>query len=303
MYYSKKMYKQIKENKTKTFGLFFFFFIFVLGLAWLISYFYDLPWLVPVAGGVAFTQALISYFYADKIALAVSQAQPVTEATLPSLYRLVENLSITAGLPMPALYIIDDTAINAFATGRDPEHASIAVTRGALERLEKVELEGVLAHELSHVGNYDIRVSTIAVVLVGVVALISDLFTRQLWWGGARRRNNSDSGGSIQGILAIIALVLIILAPLIAQLIQLAVSRKREYLADASGALLTRYPEGLASALEKIGADREPLEAANKATAHLYFANPLKDYSGKINELFSTHPPLGDRIRRLRAMA
>jgi heat shock protein HtpX len=298
------MYKQISENRWKTSALFVGFFVFIIGLAWVIGYVYQIDWLLPVAAVISIIQALVSYYSGDKIALAVSRAQPVTKAQLPALYRLVENLAITAGVPMPALYFIDDTAINAFATGRDPQHASIAVTRGALEKLENEELEGVLAHELSHVANYDIRVSTIVVVLVGVIALMSDLFTRSLWFGGGRRsRDNEGGSGQLQGILMIVAIVLAVLAPLIATLIQLAVSRKREYLADASGALLTRYPEGLARALEKIGADHEPLEVANKATAHLYFANPLKDYAGKVNELFSTHPPIADRVRRLREMA
>lgn len=295
------MYKQISENKTKTIVLFTGFFVFIIGFAWLIGYFYDLPWLLPIAVVISAIQALVSYYYSDKIALAVSQARPVEKRDAPQLYRMVENLAITAGLPQPKIHIIDDTAINAFATGRDPKHASIAVTRGALERLKNEELEGVLAHELSHVGNYDIRVSTIAVVLVGIIALVSDMFMRTLWFGGGRRRDEGTS--QIQGILMIAALALAVLAPIIATLIQLAVSRKREYLADASGALLTRYPEGLARALAKIGADREPLEVANKATSHLYIANPLKDYAGRINSLFSTHPPLDDRIRRLRTMA
>lgn len=298
------MYKQIKENKLKTNLLFLGFFAFVAVVAWLIGYYYDVAWIFPAAIVISGVQAVTSYYFSDRIALAVSGAQPITKEQSPALYRMVENLSITAGVPMPKVHIINDTAINAFATGRDPEHASIAVTRGAMERLENEELEGVLAHELSHVKNYDIRVSTIAVVLVGVIALVSDLFLRSLWFGGDRRRDHNDSGGGqLQAIMMIVALVLAILAPIIAQLIQLAVSRKREYLADASGALLTRYPEGLASALEKIGADKEPLEVANKATAHLYFANPLKDYAGKVNELFSTHPPIKDRIRRLREMA
>lgn len=295
------MYQQISENRIKTTLLFVGFFVFIIGLAWLIGYYYDLPWPLPAAVAVSVVQALISYYSGDKIALAVSGAKPITKADQPALYRMVENLAITAGLPKPAVYLIDDSAINAFATGRDPKHASIAVTTGVLERLANEELEGVLAHELSHVSNYDIRVSTITVVLVGTIALLSDLFLRSLWYGGRRRDN--EGGGQMQGILMLLALVLAILAPIIASLIQLAVSRKREYLADASGVLLTRYPEGLAQALEKIGADHEPLEVANKATAHLYIANPLKDYAGRINSLFSTHPPLKDRIRRLRKMA
>ncbi len=299
------MYQQIAENKWKTVALFSGFLIFVIGLAWVISYAYNLDWLLPVAVVISVLQAGVSYFYSDKIALATSRAVQVEKKDLPELYRLVENLSITAGLPMPGVYFIDDTAINAFATGRDPQHASIAVTRGALERLKKDELEGVLAHELSHVGNYDIRISSMVVVLVGVIALISDIFLRHMFWfgGGRNRDRDSSGGGQLQALLMVVALVLAILGPLIATLIQLAVSRKREYLADASGALLTRYPEGLARALEKIAADKEPLEAANKATAHLYFANPLKDIGGRVNSLFSTHPPIEDRIKRLREMA
>lgn len=295
------MYKEINANRWKTRALFLGFFIFVIGLAWIIGYFYEMPWLLPVAVVISTFQALISYFYSDKIALAVSKAKPATKANQPALVRMVENLAITAGLPVPAVYIIDDTAINAFATGRDPAHAAIAVTTGAIERLKNEELEGVLAHELAHVQNYDIRVSSVAVVLVGVIALVSDLFLRSLWFGGDRDRDNSSSG-QLGAFMMVAALVLAILGPLIAQLIQLAVSRKREYLADASGALLTRYPEGLASALEKIAADHEPLEVANKATAHLYIANPLKDHKGKINALFSTHPPVAERVKRLRAM-
>lgn len=297
------MYKQISENRWKTTALFAGFFVFIIGLAWVIGYVYELDWLLPVAAVISIIQALVSYYSGDKIALAVSRAQPIKKSDNPALYRMVENLAITSGLPLPKIYFIDDTAINAFATGRDPQHASIAVTRGAMEKLENEELEGVLAHELAHVQNYDIRVSTIVVVLVGVIALMSDLFMRSLWFGGGRDRDNDRGGSQMQGILMIVAIVLAVLAPLIATLIQLAVSRKREYLADASGALLTRYPEGLARALEKIGADHEPLEVANKATAHLYFANPLKDHVGKINDMFSTHPPLADRVKRLREMA
>lgn len=295
------MYKQISENKAKTYVLFVGFFVFVIGFAWLLGQVLDVRWLLPVAVVISVVQAFVSYYSGDQIALMVSGAKKMQKADSPYLYRMVENLAITAGLPLPAIYLIPDTAINAFATGRDPKHASVAVTTGALERLTNEELEGVLAHELSHIGNYDIRLSTITVILVGTIALLADLFTHSLWFGGDRRRN--EESGGLQQYLMIIALVLAILAPIIASLIQLAVSRKREYLADASGALLTRYPEGLARALEKIRDDKEPLETANKATAHLYFANPLKNYTGKVNELFSTHPPVDDRIKRLRGMA
>lgn len=295
------MYRQIRENKWKTTFLFGGFFVFVIGLAWLLAYVYDIVWLLPVAVVVSIVQALTSYYFSAKIALAVSKARLVTKAESAYLYNLVENLSITAGVPLPGVYFIDDNAINAFAAGRDPQHAAIAVTRGALERLDKPELEGVLAHELAHIKNYDITVATVAVVLVGTIVLVSDLFLRSLWFGGGRRDDNNN--GQVGALFMLFTLVLAILAPLIASLIQLAVSRKREYLADASGVLLTRYPEGLASALEKIGADRHKLAGATKATEHLYIANPLKSVGGAVNNLFSTHPPLQARIDRLREMA
>lgn len=234
----------------------------------------------------------------------MSHAREIDRKSSADLFRLVENLTITAGLPLPRIYIIEDTAINAFATGRDPQHAVVCVTTGALTRLNKTELEGVIAHELSHVGNYDIRFMTLVVVLVGIITLVADWFVRIGMWGGGRRRSNDSEGGNNQAF-AIVGLVLALLSPIIATLIQLAVSRQREFLADASGALLTRYPEGLASALEKIAADKEPLEAANKATAHLYIANPLKNQEGSVGwfaNLFNTHPPVADRIKRLREM-
>jgi heat shock protein HtpX len=223
----------------------------------------------------------------------------VTKEGEPELYRIVENLCIGSGLPMPKVYVIEDSAPNAFATGRDPKHASVTVTRGLLDKLDKSETEGVIAHEMSHIGNYDIRFMTLVSVLVGSVILLSDWVLRGLWYGGGRRRGR----GGANPILLLIALVFIILSPIIAQLMQLALSRQREFLADATGAKLTRYPEGLASALEKIAADREPLEVANKATAHLYIYNPLRDYRRSwLNNLFSTHPPIVERVKRLRAM-
>jgi heat shock protein HtpX len=240
-------------------------------------------------------QTLVSYYYSDRITLAVSGAKeaPRKEPFL-ELHRIIEKLAITAGLPKPKIFLIEDSAPNAFATGRDPEHASVAVTSGLLDKLNKQQLEGVIAHELSHVGNYDIRLMTVVVVLVGVVALISDWFLRSLWFRGRGERDNNN------GYLMLIGIVLAILAPLASTLIQLAISRRREYLADASGALLTRYPEGLAEALEIISKDKEPLEVANRATAHLYIANPLKGIN--VSTWFSTHPPIQDRIKKLRAM-
>ncbi len=294
------MYKQIDSNKGKTVFLITAFLAVVIGFGWVLARIYNNPIILAIAVAVSVVQAWASYFYADKIALAVSGAQPLKREDAPELFRSVENLAITAGIPRPPLYLIDDTAPNAFATGRNPQHAAIAVTRGLLEKLDKTEIEGVLAHEISHVTNYDILVSTLVVVLVGVIALASDWFLRSMWWGGGRRSRNEGEGS---GALVLVGIVLAILAPLVATLIQLAVSRKREFLADASGALLTRYPEGLARALEKIAQDKEPLEVANKATAHLYFENPLKNYQGYVNTLFSTHPPVEERIKALRSMA
>lgn len=254
-----------------------------------------LPFALALSGG----SALVSYFAGDKLILAQSQARELAPGEEVRLRDVVEALALGLGLPTPTIYVIEDSAPNAFATGRDPQHASIAVTRGLLDKLDRTELEGVIAHELSHVGNRDIRVMVLVTVLVGTVALLSDWMWRSMFWGGGRRNRDRDSGGSI---IAIVAIALAVLTPIIAMLIQLAVSRQREYLADASGALLTRYPPGLASALRKIAADKEPLEVANKATAALYIANPLKDAPAFLDHLFDTHPPIEERIKRLEAM-
>lgn len=259
------------------------------------------PLVLPFVFGGLILYALFSYYASSRVALAVSGARPIAKEEAPELYRIVENLSIGSGLPMPKVYIINDGAPNAFATGRDPKHASVAVTSGLLQKLDKAELEGVLAHEMSHVGNYDIRVMTITVVLVGLIALMADFFMRWTWYGAGSRRGNKDRGGAA-AILIVVAIVMAILAPLAAQLIHLAISRQREYLADASGALLSRNPDALARALEKIAADPDPLEEANKATAHLYFSNPLREHQSFLNNLFSTHPPVAERVRLLRAM-
>ena len=256
--------------------------------------------LLPVAIGFSGVSATASYFAGDKLVLAQSQARPLADGAEPQLRNIVDTLSVGLGIQSPTIYVIDDSAPNAFATGRDPKHASIAVTRGLLDKLDRTELEGVLAHEMSHVVNRDIRVMLLVTVLVGTVALISDGMLRTMSFGGGRRRGGRDSGG---GIIIVIAVVLAVLTPIIATLIQLAVSRQREYLADASGALLTRYPPGLASALRKISADPEALEVANKATASLYIANPLKDKPHFMDGLFDTHPPIAERVRRLEAMA
>jgi len=254
---------------------------------------------VPLALGFSGLSATASYFAGDKLVLAQSQARELAAGEEPQLRNIVETLSIGLGITPPRIYLIDDTAPNAFATGRDPKHASIVVTRGLLDKLDRTELEGVIAHELSHVVNRDIRVMLLVTVLVGTVALLSDWMLRSFAWGGGARRGRDRGGG---GIILIAALVLAILTPIVATLIQLAVSRQREYLADASGALLTRYPPGLANALRKIAADKEALEVANKATASLYIANPLKDAPRALDGLFDTHPPIAERIRRLEAM-
>jgi len=296
------VYTEIARNKRRTFYLITFFLIFVIGLAWVFSQVYDIGWLLPLVVAISIFQSFASYWWSDKITLGISGAHQIEKKDSPELFRVVENLSITAGLPMPKVYIINDSAPNAFATGRDPQHAAIAVTTGLLEKLEKPELEGVIAHEFSHVGNYDIRLMTVIVVLVGIVALLSDWFLRFTIWGGNDDDNNSQFGA----VLALVGLALALLSPLIASLIQLALSRKREYLADADGALLTRYPEGLARALEKIDSDKEPLDAANKATAHLYISSPLKEHKGTSRgwfaNLFETHPPIAERVARLREM-
>jgi heat shock protein HtpX len=299
------IYTEISSNKRKTALLITFFLVLIIALGYVFAQWAQEPALLPIAVIFSVLISLGSYFYSDKIVLAMSHAREVKRADDPELYRTVENLSIAAGLPTPKVYLIDDTAPNAFTTGRDPKHAILCITTGLRQKLTKPELEGVMAHELSHIGNYDIRLSTIIVVLVGVISLLSHWMLRATMFGGKRR---SDDNGQLGAIFAIAGLILAILSPIAATLIQLAISRKREYLADASGALLTRYPEGLASALKKIAADTEPLEAANNATAHLYIANPFKqNLSGKSNSsaftrLFDTHPPLAERIKRLEGM-
>lgn len=294
-------YTEVSKNKTYSVLLIFVFLLLVIGLGFIFAQAYNAPGLLVIAVLFSVISAFISYFFSDKITLAMSKAHEVDFRTQPQLVTVITNLTIAAGLPMPKVYMINDSALNAFATGRDPQHAVVCVTSGLLERMSKTELEGVLAHELSHVGNYDIRFMTLVVVLVGTITLLADWMLRASLFGGRRRSSDSNSNG---GIFMIVGIVLAILSPIIATLIKLAVSRKREFLADASGALLTRYPEGLASALEKIAADSEPLEEANKATAHLYIANPFKNKDGSswLANLFNTHPPIQERIKRLREM-
>lgn len=297
------MYEQIASNKRKSFFLILFFLCLIFVLAWIFGELTDLgPHGLVIAAIIAIALTFGSYYSSDKIVLAISRAKPVKKRDYPYLYNVVEGLAIAAGLPKPRCYIIDDTAPNAFASGRNPKNSVIVVTKGLLEKLNRVELEGVIAHEMSHIKNYDILVQTLAVVMVGVVALLSDWILRSFLWGGGRRKRSSKGSGNAAAAIIVVGLVLAVLSPLIAQLIRLAVSRKREFLADANGAFLTRYPPGLASALRKLASDREPLEAANKATAHLYIVNPLKDIKGKVNKLFSTHPPIRERVAALEKM-
>lgn len=299
------MYEQIASNKRRSVLLVFFFLALIFLLAWLFEQMVGMGTEGLVAAVViAVVMTIGSYYASDKIVLAMSKARPVTKEEFPYLYNVVEGLTIAAGLPPPRCYVIEDTAPNAFATGRNPKNSVIVVTTGLIEKLNRVELEGVIAHEMSHIKNYDVLLQTLTVVMVGVVALLSDWMRRTFWMGGGRRRDSDRGKGSGGGaaIIVAVALIMAILSPLIAQLIRFAVSRKREFLADASGAMLTRYPPGLASALRKISADKEPLEVANKATAHMYIVNPLKDIRGPVNKLFSTHPPIEERIAALEKM-
>jgi len=292
------IYTHQSENIFKTWVLMGGFFIFVILITWVFAGVYGNPSILYF--GVIFSVLMNvgSYWYSDKLVLAMSHAKPIAFQENPELYRIVENLSITSGLPMPKLYIINEAQPNAFATGRDKEHGVVAVTTGILQVLNKEELTGVLAHEMSHIGNRDMLVSTVAVVLVGFISLVSDFFLRSMLWGGHSDNNDRKN----QGIFLAIGIGLAILAPIVASLIRLAISRKREFLADASGAMLTRYPEGLASALEKISANSNPMSSANHATAHLYIANPFKGRGATsfLTKLFMTHPPIEERVRVLR---
>lgn len=290
-----QLYSQITDNKVKSY--FFMAFLFILALVFIfiisLATGFESDAAIVFAVIIAVIFPLLGYFYSDKAVLSISGAKPSEDKRLNNI---VEEISIAAGIPQPKPYIIQDNAINAFATGRDPKNAAIAVTTGALEKLSRDELAGVIAHEASHIKNYDIRLMTFAVVMVGSIAIISDIFLRSLWFGSGRSDNDNKGSGAI----IVIGIIFAILAPIFAQLAQLAISRKREYLADASGALITRYPAGLANALEKIGADQTQLKSATKTTASLYIANPFKKAS--LSELLSTHPPLEKRIEALRKM-
>jgi len=293
------LYTLAESNIRKTWFYLTFFLIFIIFLGWLISHFLGESSILWLAILLSITMSFFSYWHSDKIVLALTKANPIEKKDNPELYRIVENLSITAGLPLPKIYIINEAQPNAFATGRDPKNSVIVVTNGLLEKLERTELEGVISHELAHIGNKDTLLATIVVVLVGVVVLITDFFYRISFW---QRRDSRRKGEGT--ILPLIALILAIFAPLFATLIRLAISRKREFLADATGALLTRYPEGLAGALEKISKDQNLLKVANNATSHLYIVNPFRGSEQKswLHKLFLTHPPIEERIAALRGM-
>ena len=298
----KNIYEQVDENKFRSGLVIFFFILFITAATYLISYSLGFDgYSVGVALIISGLMSYASYYYSDQIILGISGAEPATRTKHFNFYTVTENLALADSLPMPKLYVINDTAMNAFATGRDPEHAVVCATTGLLDRLNRTELEGVVAHELSHIKNYDIRLMSIVTILVGLITLLADILLRTR----IRGNRNRDEDGNLGAILFIAGLVMALLSPIIAQLIQLAISRRREFLADATGAKLTKYPEGLASALEKIASDKEPLEAANKATAHLYIANPLKNHHDSIGwfaGLFNTHPPVTERIKALRGI-
>ena len=297
------LYQNKDSNIRKTWLLFTLFFVVVIGVGYTLSYLYNDSGILVVAVVFSVFMSFLSYWYSDKIILKMTHAVPVTRENAKELYHIIENLAITAGLPMPKIYIVDERSPNAFATGRNPKHAVVAVTAGLLEKLDRAELEGVLAHELSHIGNYDMLISTMVVVLVGFISIASDIFMRSMFWGGGRGRNNNREGGT-NAVFMIFGLILMILAPIAAALIQLAISRKREFLADASGALLTRYPDGLARALIKISSDSTPLSVANNTTAHLWLDDPFKknQKASWFTNLFQTHPSVSERVAALRGM-
>ena len=302
------MYEQIAANKRRTVLLIAAAILLLGAVGYVIGLLYASgPVGLVGAVALAIVMSLVSYFSGDKIVLASTRARPVTPQEQPRLHNVVEGLSIAAGIPKPKVYVIPERALNAFATGRNPEHSSVAVTEGLLEAMNRVELEGVIGHELSHVVDRDILVGTVVATLIGAVVLISEFFMRSWWWGGGRSRRGSDSGGGgASAIIFAVGLVLLVLAPIIGQIVRLAVSRNREYLADAQGALLTRYPPGLASALRKIADNAGiPMRSANNATAHLWLNQPSRiegEGMGSLEKLFSTHPPIADRIRRLEEM-
>ena len=293
------IYTHTESNVRKTWVLVSLFFILIIGLGWAASYVFENQAILVYAVVFSLVMNVASFWYSDKVILMITRAKPLEKKDNPELYRIIENLCIAAGLPLPRIYITPEAQPNAFATGRNADHAVIAVTQGLLAKLNKQELEGVIAHELSHIGNKDMMLMTMVVVLVGFVSILSDMFLRSMLFGGIRKRD-SRGGGQAGAILALAGVVLMVLSPLIAILIQMAISRKREFLADASGALLTRYPEGLARALAKIAADPTPIKNVATATAHLYISSPFRGKS--LSAFFLTHPPIEQRIKALKEM-
>lgn len=291
------LYNIADSNTRKTWILITFFLVFIILLGWLFSYLLDSNFILYIAVIISITTSVSSYWFSDKIVLASTHAEPIKKEDSPELYRIVENLSIASGIPMPKVFLLNEAQPNAFATGRDEKHAVIAVTKGLLGKLERNEIEGVIAHEISHIRNKDILLQTAVVVLVGIIAIVSDFFIRISFYSGDRDNKNN-------GIMIVLGIIAAILAPIAASLIQLSISRKREFLADASGALLTRYPEGLASALEKISSDSTPIRTANNSNAHLFISSPLRGKESKswFSKLFLTHPPVEERIANLRGM-
>jgi len=301
------VYEQIAANKRRSAFLIFIFALIVAGVVVAINFLISGGVVgFVIAAVIAITLSFVSYFNSDKVALRMSRAHPADPREYARYHNLVEGLCIASGLPKPALYIVDDAAPNAFATGRNPRHAALAVTTGLLEKMNRVELEAVLAHELSHVKNYDVLVMTIAVTMVGIIALMADFFLRFMFWGGMRNNRDNQNNSPLGPLFGIIGVVLLVFAPIIARLMQFAVSRQREYLADASGVQLTRYPPGLISALKKLKDDTTVVHAASKATAHLWIEEPLEvekqSISTKFNRMFASHPPIDDRIAALEAM-
>ncbi len=298
-------YQLVAKNKQRSFLIVSLFIAFIAGAAYAMARGFGYPlsmvgWALIISGGLSF----FSYYYSDKIILGISGAREAKRQEFFDFYTVTENLCLGQKMPLPKLYVIEDTAMNAFATGRNPEHAVVCATTGLLRNLNRSEVEAVVAHELSHVKNYDILLMSIVSVLVGLVALLADWFMRMSFWGGGRKRDNDNS--QLAAIMAVIAIFLAILSPIIAQLIQLAISRRREFLADASAAAMTKNPQGMIRALQKIADDREPLEAANKATAHLYISDPLKNTHGAVHafaKMFNTHPPVTERIKALQQMS
>ncbi len=290
-------YKEAESNVRTTYFYLMGFFVFIIGIGWGLSYFYESTLILWIAVILSVVMSFTSYWYSDKIILSINKAKPAKKEEYPELYRITENLAIASGLPMPRLYVLEDPQPNAFATGRDPQHGVVAVTTGLLKRLDRSELEGVIAHELAHIGNRDILLSSVVVVLVGIVVLVADFFFRMAFFGGIGGR---EGRGNI--VVLLVSIAFMILAPLLAQVMKFAISRKREHLADSTATLNTRYPEGLARALEKISSDPHQLRTANDATAHLYLVNPFrgKEQKSWLHRLFMTHPPVEERIKKLR---